>query len=325
MIDTFATMLHQQSDFQQGELDRLFPKGDWDKTQLHHALCSHMIAEAQELMDTQPWYLHKKPQASTRYATVTEMVDCFKWLLNLLVLHGVSAAEFQTTFEEKSFVVKDRIRTEVFVHSNPGPCLILDLDGVLCDRDSRLVDFYDKNWRRYDEGVREWHLKTFGKESVSTMYDLRQVLSAAAYERLKFDFYESGEFFNCLPFSDVLDTAKYAAGEGVPVVLLSSRSVRKHPRLHFLTIGWLESHQVEYDALIFADDKDKALVGWADRRCVLWDDDDRFIETVKRICCSCKVQQGPWLRDQLRTSVDDLKGHRAKEHQRAEADQSIRE
>lgn len=263
-------MLETQAEFQVHELMKYFPDGKIDKDALHHSLCSHLISEAQELMDCVPWMLHKPVGRgqSTRLGKITEMVDVFKWLMNLMILHGVSAEEFYEVYNMKSTVVCSRCDANDFVKSRPGPCLILDLDGVLVDRDSRLLAFLNQGSKPHLQAT-----------SIS-YWKKREGL--AAYEKAKHDFYEGPGFTDCPEIQETVSLIKQATD--IPIVILTARDVRNHPRLHFDTIEWLDNHSICYKALICMADKAKALVGWCHKESVFVDDEREHVEAVSTVC-----------------------------------------
>ena len=268
-FDLFG-MLEAQRAFQSKEMKRIFPNG-YDVDALHHSLCSHMIAECQELMDCRPWMLHKKPPAMSKYTTTTEMVDVFKFLLNLMILHGVTPTEFSAAFNQKSLVVEDRIRTEVFVRSRPGPVLVCDLDGVLVDRDSQLLEFIRKSTEAPEISLEE----------------AKKRIGPRLYERYKYQFYDSDSFYNCKPYPDAVKMYQ-ALKKDIPVVILTARDVKRHAGIHYYTLKWLRDNFIEYDALIFYEEKDKALVGWCDPQSIAIDDEERQVERMNRICDAWK-------------------------------------
>lgn len=284
-------MLEPAYDYQRrflaSELQRLF-KEAYDVDALHHSLCSHMMSEVQELMDCRPWMLHKKPPAGTRYNTVAEMVDAFKWLLNIMTLHDVTEEEFWIVFEQKSRVVEDRIRTEIFTKSKPGPCLVCDIDGVLCDRDSVLLSFINRETSNSFHSVSQAKTRLGSKE----------------YAVCKRDFYASDYFVTCPPMEDSLQQLR-SASEHVPVVLLTARNVRRDANLHFLTLKWLEDQGVRYSALLFDEEKDRAL-HWADSLSIGIDDSPEQIERMNRVIEAREFRSASTISD----AIMDVREHR---------------
>ena len=279
------TALEYQKSFMEKELARLYPKG-FDLTTVHHGLCTHIVEEAMELLACEPWHFHKKPAKATRYTMITEAVDVFKWLLNVMIVHNIQHDEFLRVFCEKSAVVENRVATEVFVKSNPGPCLILDLDGVLCDRDSALLEF--------------------AKTPALTVKEFKASIGQKQYERVKRAFFDSDNFASCKPKKAEIEMLNSCRGD-VPVVILTARDVKTHARCHFVTIEWLHTHGIAYDALICYPEKDRALAGWCSHDSIAIDDEQEQIERMMHVCDAHRYFSSPLL---IRTSLETLKERR---------------
>jgi dimeric dUTPase (all-alpha-NTP-PPase superfamily) len=74
-------------------------------------LCMHR--ELGEVLNIIPWKLHRKN--SKQYDTdelKEEVIDCFKYLLNLCLIWGLDADTFEKLFFEKSNVVEERYNKE---------------------------------------------------------------------------------------------------------------------------------------------------------------------------------------------------------------------
>jgi hypothetical protein len=227
-----------------------------------------MQTEITELLDTMPWHFHKEISPSSEYARCEEMVDIFKWLMNTMCIHNISPHRFMTQFYEKSVVVEDRTKTEIFIQrlrKKEEPIAIFDLDGVICDRDEELYRFFRTRYKKSDGDL------------PITQLDPKD------YAQLKYDFYESGGFTTCEPIAEIVQVLNSAPGS-IPILLLSSRDTKAHPRLHYNTLWWLTARGISYDGLIFAAEKDKAILNWVHPESILFDDDEQQIERMRRIC-----------------------------------------
>lgn len=271
----FFDYLIRQWAFQRSELERLNLDPRKDTVGLHHSICTHMLSEVHELLDCLPWFLHKKPKVAERYALVEECVDVFKWLLNIMHLHGIECAEFEQVFDEKTAVVEDRIRTIRFIERmkiDPVPCLVLDLDGVIVDRDTAILEFYDRK-----HGIR-----------YNSLAFLRSRLTAKDWEELKFEFYRSGAFqrssLSSVFLPDVLRDSK-----SVPKVIITARDVKMFPQIHYQTLQFLKLLNIPYDALIFAKDKSKAVYNWLHPDSYFFDDEQIHVDDMSKVCKSFQV------------------------------------
>jgi hypothetical protein len=73
------------------------------------------MKEVAEVLDCIPWKLHDRKTRGIcvpREKLVEELVDVQKYLLILLVHHGVSAREFARAFDKKSDIVEERAAKE---------------------------------------------------------------------------------------------------------------------------------------------------------------------------------------------------------------------
>lgn len=74
-------------------------------------LCIHR--ELGEVLNIIPWKLHRKNNKKYDiFHLREELIDCFKYLLNICLLHGMTAKSFQETFFKKSKIVETRYEKE---------------------------------------------------------------------------------------------------------------------------------------------------------------------------------------------------------------------
>lgn len=75
-------------------------------------LCAHR--ELGEILNILPWKSHRKNKEEriNTDALKEEIIDAFKFLLNICIIWGVDHTEFKTLFFEKSKIVKERYKKE---------------------------------------------------------------------------------------------------------------------------------------------------------------------------------------------------------------------
>lgn len=299
MSDLLQNMFEIQAAFQDEELRRYFPEG-YETPSLHHSLCSHIISETQELMDCVPWMLHKPLGRgnATRKATVVEIVDVLKFLLNVALLHGVEPRELYEEFAEKSAVVEDRRRTKLFLEQEKGPILILDMDGVLVDRDPALLAFINAA------------IKSRTGHVFSDLLTAKRVLGQAEYERHKHAFYDGPGFVDCKPMEEALAELQLEPDgrSPAPILILTAREAKAHPGLHFTTMKWLKDNGIRYQGLIFSGEKARTLAELGvNQKSIFIDDDAKHAESVSNVCNSYQYRSS---RD-MREAVTRFKALRA--------------
>lgn len=290
---------------------------------LHLRLCTHLSGEIEELVRTADWKIHSKGSLATTRTILQEIIDVQKFLINLAVLHGVTPDEFEEAFDQKSDVVEQRVLLEVMkqkaADGKLGPVLVCDLDGVLCARDTALIRFANA---RCGTICRECDLarmpgdhcacgtctrcgkyKEFMREvpPVKSTSEFRANYGQKAYETLKRDFYESGGFLTTWVCVAALNSLKRARASGIPILICTSRDIKRYPHLEYETHKWLAYNGVPYDGIIFAAEKERALT-WIDRRSIAIDDEQEHIDKLVFVCDAHKY----YMNDPLEWAVTKL-------------------
>lgn len=275
--DNLYAMWQRQREHWNNEVERC-DLGRYTPNDLHLRLCAHMHSEIDEITRCADWKLHAAGSMAPRSHIVEECVDVWKFVLNLLVLHGIEPDEFRTAFEEKSFVVERRVeleRLKARCAASPTPMLICDIDGVLCNRDEELLAFAETH--DHGKGIAV-------DEMIDSVTDWKLAHGQAKYEALKRDFYLDGGFLRASPMlRSIQALRKAAAMRGVPILLLTSRDVKRYPHLEFETHEWLRRHAVPHDAVCFATEKERAIT-WVDPRSVAVDDEKEHLDKMLLVC-----------------------------------------
>jgi hypothetical protein len=197
--------------------------------------------ELGEILDTIPWKLHRKNEVSKSEANTTEeIIDCFKFLLNLCILWDVDDTRFVNEFERKSNVVSQRYYQEfVKVISKEDKVCAIDLDDTLADSDEHFTKIYN--------------------EKYSTTFKSRQEIKEAnitlTYESFKEWYRESGEKIKIPVKKGAKELCKFLKEKGYKIVIISARPYQKHNRIFSDTLQWLNDNQIQFDALYFEKDK----------------------------------------------------------------------
>jgi len=102
-------MFAEQKDFQKNFFDPdNLNDSDKEKLTKETILCVHK--ELSEVLDTVNWKTHKhENKAKNLEDTKEEIVDCFKYVLNLCVIWNITPEEFMQAFRAKSKIVRERL------------------------------------------------------------------------------------------------------------------------------------------------------------------------------------------------------------------------
>jgi len=73
-----------------------------------------MHRELGEVLNIMPWKLHRANEKDyNKEHLQEELIDCFKFLLNVCILHGMTPESFEKLFFEKSAIVEKRYSDEM--------------------------------------------------------------------------------------------------------------------------------------------------------------------------------------------------------------------
>ncbi|MFA5174615.1 MAG: dUTP diphosphatase [Candidatus Pacearchaeota archaeon] len=197
--------------------------------------------ELGEVLNTLPWKLHRKEDKPISEANLTEeIIDCFKFLLNLCIIWGIDDEKFITEFFRKTGVVKQRFQQEILntIKKNDKVCAI-DLDDTLACTDEYFTKLYNEqkgtNYKNRDEI----------KEKEDTL----------VYENFKHWYRESGEKINIPLKKGAKELTDHLKKIGFKIVIISARPNDVYNRIFPDTLEWLNKNEIQYDALYFEKNK----------------------------------------------------------------------
>lgn len=197
--------------------------------------------ELGEILDTIPWKLHRKNEIiKSETNTAEEIIDCFKFLLNLCLIWNINDEKFFKEFSRKSAVVWQRYNQEIFkTISKKDKVCAIDLDNTLANSDEYFTKIYNvKN-------------NTFFKERE----EIKHEISTLEYEDFKFWYRESGEKLNIPVKKGAKELCDFLKNEGYKIVIISARPYDVHNRIFPDTLQWLNENKIIYDAVYFEKNK----------------------------------------------------------------------
>ena len=212
---------------------------DEDKIKFTKEYVLSIHKELGEILDTMPWKLHRRENKSkSENNTIEEIIDCFKFLLNLCIIWGIDDDKFTKEFFRKSVVVRQRYNQEVLqvISKNDKVCAI-DLDDTLADSSKYFVEVYHR------------------ENNTSIIYknraDLKKSLNTLDYEEYKTWYRESGEKVNIPVIAGAKEFCDYLKSKEYKIVIISARPYEKHKRIFSDTLQWLNDNEIKYDAVYF--------------------------------------------------------------------------
>ena len=245
--DRLKEIFKEQKDFQKYfyNPDNI---SDEDKIKFTKEYILAIHKELGEILDTIPWKLHRKEdKAKLDHNTIEEIIDCFKFLLNLCVVWGIDADIFTKEFFRKSMVVRQRYNQEILkvIDKNEKVCAI-DLDDTLAKSSKHFVKVYN-DLNCVEHPTDGYHFKK--------REQLKKELSALEYDEYKSYFRESGEKINIEVKEGAKELCDILKEKGYKIVIISARPYEKHNRIFPDTLEWLNDNEIKYDAIYFEEDK----------------------------------------------------------------------
>lgn len=261
------------------DLDHWTPekKENWTKEQVLYA-----IGELTELIDQIHWKIHRRQEwrLPSRTNIAIDIVDCFKYLLNVCLAWDIKASDFLQNYEAKSRVVEERWNQEFvkpYDRSKFRGVVMVDIDGVLADYANGYLD-----WIRQNGHLKYW----FGEmhDDWKSVYDLVvQVLGAPLANELKHRFREEGGKLHLPVLPGAGAMLQWLREQGLYVAIVSARPYRQYRRIMADTTSWLARNELAYDAIFWEPFKAVQIEKeWPDLVCAFEDDPGQAASIVAK-------------------------------------------
>jgi 5'(3')-deoxyribonucleotidase len=257
-----------------------------EKTAYVKEMALHIIAEIDELLGaTGEWKKFRYRGANVNVdGILEECVDIWKFLLNVLIVYGISPWAFVDRFVDKSELVEERYHWEEFLRtaSEYEKVVAVDLDGVLAK--------YPENWVAYVN-------RNLGTTYCLEDYELGTGLPIPRdkYYELKHTFREQGfESLYVAPFEDASDFLTRLKDKDYKIVILSARPYRTYKRIQTDTIRWMKVHNLPYDAFLWDDRKHLVILKYVPKLSFMVEDDPRIAYEVARLGYRVYLRDRPY-------------------------------
>lgn len=232
--------------------------------------------ELHELLRTLSWKSHRKGSTRANPAhTTDEAADVFKCFLSLMQILGFTPDTLFAAYWHKTAVVRQRYQEE-WIRNVDGPCVVVDIDNVLCD---------------YTVGICQWYARhprctVATRERMQAMILRRDWVNARTlgieadeWQDLKHEFRSTGGKRQLPMHSDAPAFLQAMRGRGVQIVLLTSRPIDRYPNIYTDTLLWLQHHSLPFDFIWWGLDKAERVLeaGMRPHIQMVVDDDPRFV------------------------------------------------
>lgn len=206
-----------------------------------------LISEISEVLEEINWATYKTEKEVIAYNVSEEIIDIFKFTINLCLIWNVSPKQFIEEFRRKSLVVEQRFNQNKILkkirEKKINKICAIDLDGVIVDYPKCFVDFVNLKIK--------CNFKDFN--------DLRNNLPVQQYVKIKKDYRTSGAK-KTLPINKgIKELIDYLKDKGYIIIILTKRPYKKYYRIFADTKFNLDSNNIYYDAILFDSQKHKRI------------------------------------------------------------------
>jgi NTP pyrophosphatase (non-canonical NTP hydrolase) len=247
MIDDLRKIWDDQRNF--NLLFRQPPKDFKEKSQQTRDMVLELTDELHVLLRTMDHKHHRRTKVLPNVAhTEEKLADVFKYFITLCQIHGVSPQRILELYWRKSMVCRQRY-SEEWVNTIDRPCVIWDLDQVLCDYVSGVLNWLSDNMIDIKPG-RRTSCQELGWVNAKNLG-----LEEAMWAEIKHDIRTTGakEGFPVMP--GALDIFDWAKNKGWLSIVLTARPIDQYPNLYSDTLAWLKKNNFHADFIWWADDK----------------------------------------------------------------------
>jgi len=206
-----------------------------------------LMNEANELLTEINWASWKIKREVVVDNVIEEIVDAFKFLLNIAIIWKVDENKLFDEFIRKSQVVVQRKKQmqeiEQIKKLKKKVCAI-DLDGVIVDFPNCFIDYVNKKL----------------KKRFNNLYDIKKGVSNKKYLWLKDEYRKSGIKQHVSIIKGSKEFIDRLVKIGYSIIILTKRPYKQYFRIFADTKINLDKNKIKYDGILFDDEKHKRIV-----------------------------------------------------------------
>lgn len=208
-----------------------------------------IIKEASELLDELNWKMHvNKEEDDIKDNFLEEAIDVMKYLLGILIINGFSLNEVYTKFIDKSNVVEAKLNQDVIINNvknkKDKKIAFIDIDGVIATWPKDFIDFVNSKIKSKYNNLQDLEIEVPKK----TIYELKKMYRLSGIKR-NLGMVEGSK--------ELLKTLK---SQGFFIILITARPYKQIFRIYSDTLAWLKNNELQYDAIIWEEEKEKYII-----------------------------------------------------------------
>ena len=213
--------------------------------------------EVSEFLDETDWKVHRgvNSQQGKMSNKVEEAVDILKYWMSLCQVHGITDEMIVDEFKRKSMVVQQRFQQERLLQLKGRKVVGVDIDGILANYPRSLVDFMNsEQCRQMIPELNSWG--EFDPELATTYNIFNDYgIEREVANKVKHLYRETGYKRQIPVYDDAKQFLDTLRAKGYVISLVTSRPYHEYNRIFADTMDWLNDNELQYDVVLWAEDK----------------------------------------------------------------------
>ncbi len=223
--------------------------------------------ELSEVLDCINWKSHRREDKNFSLSNLTEeLIDVFKYLINIAVVWDISPERFDEVFDSKTAVVLQRHKQEFFKAEPGEKVCAIDLDDVLNEFQSYFAKIYN-----------EKHGTSFKTER-----EIKKNINSLEYAEFKNWWRESGIKAHIPVKTGAPEFTRSLRNKNYRIIIISSRPYKQYSRIFPDTMYWLKKNKITYDDLYFEEDKHLKILKHFPNLSFMVEDNDKYARQVAK-------------------------------------------
>lgn len=207
-------------------------------------------SKAIEFLEQMNWKMHlDKNEMFVKDNYLEIGVDILKYTFGLLIINGFNDEEIYNKFLEKSEVVEEKVRAQAAINNikreSYKKIAFVDIDGVMGNWTKKYLSFINNMYgTNYDNLYEAEH----GFTDLQTKYITKKEFRISGLKR-ELELMDDAKLF-----LDKLKENNYY------IVLVTARPYKQVNKLYYDTMVWLKNNNLQYDTVIFDEQKEKFII-----------------------------------------------------------------
>lgn len=224
-----------------------------EKIKLTKEYLLHIVSEMDEFLEaTGKWKTTMQDAKAPSIPSLREeIIDDFKFLINIALIWDIKPADFIREFWRKTDVNWQKFKQSTLPISGHEKIAVFDLDGVLAMYPEFWLQFLNRSIRKKGE----WAMVHI--DAVNDIHNIAPHVDRKWYNEIKTKYREAGMNLGTPKINNADSVTRRLSITGYKIVILTRRPVHKHKRIYADTIQWLKNNYIAFDGIYWSEDGEK--------------------------------------------------------------------